>query len=71
MANYLVHCDGCGMPKVVNNPNKFSCTNCGYDTCTVDEVPVIGAQAAVDLEDAFRDREGLNGDDCNDYKPQE
>ena len=39
MSKYLVHCDGCGMPTTVSNPMDFSCSNCSYPFCTVDEAP--------------------------------
>lgn len=40
MSKYLVSCDGCGMPTTTDNPFKFSCTNCGYELCTVEEAPI-------------------------------
>lgn len=60
MSKYLVHCDGCGMPTVVDSPYNFTCTNCGYQTCTIDEkpTPVIGKELADFWEDVW-----LNGSD--------
>lgn len=59
MPKYLVHCDGCGMPVVVHNPESFICKNCNYDECTIDEAPmhkgtiepVIGKECADLLEE--------------------
>jgi hypothetical protein len=56
MSNYLVHCDACGYPVVVNNPVSFICSNCNYDECTVNESPkepVIGKECADLLEELW------------------